>query len=192
MITAAAIIARHSLSVLGLAFVDSHTLRIALCAVILALDAHAYQVLCSSHRENMHGFTLGCAMFSSAMITPYLLALTPNPRKTFRWKNSPDPQTKYQKLGWSIWVHSSPRLIGLENQASKIPDAPSLPRLKFVVRQLRHIILGAMVGVAAWFPVFWFNLLDFIHPADGRLPDLTQEAIRRLWTTILCLYTTFY
>jgi len=192
MSTAAAIIARHSLSVLGLAFVDSHTLRIALCAVILALDAHTYQVLCNSQHELAHGYILGCAIFSGTIFTPYFLALTPSPRKTFRWKNSADPQTKYQKLRWSIRVHSSTRLIGLENQAPKIPDAPSLSRGKFVAQRLRHVILGALVVIAAWFPIIWFDLLDFIHPANGRLPDLTQEALRRLWTTILCLYTAIF
>ena len=192
MNTATAIIARHLLSVLGLAFVDAHTVRAALCAVILSLDAHVYQVLCRSHRGGIFGYVLGCTIASSAVSVPYFFVLTPNPRKTFRLKGSADPQTMSEKLFWSIRVHSSPRFIGFENQAAKIPCTPSIGRGKFVAQRLKHVILGIVVMVAGWFPIIWFDLLDFIHPAEGKHPDLKQEALRRLCATVLCLYTSMW
>lgn len=184
----AAIIARHSLSILGLAFVDVHALRIALFAIILGLDIHLYQALCSWHHEDILGYVLGCAICALTIFTLYFLVLTPNPRKTFRLRNAAGPQTASQKLLWSIRVHSSTRLIGFENQAAKIPRAPSISRRSFVVQRLRHVILGSIVAGVAGLPVVWFDLVDFIHPAEGRLPNLKQEIFRRLCAAVLCLY----
>ena len=189
METVAALIARHLLSILGLAFVDARAVRIALCAVVIALDVHLYQVLCRSHREDVLGYVVGSWLFAGIIFTTYFLALTPNPRKTFRLRDSVDPQTMSQKLIWSIKVHSSPRLIGFEGQAAKIPRAPAIGRREFVTQQLKNVILETLVTGGLWLPVVWFNLIDFIHPAERRLPSLKQEAIRRLWATALGLYS---
>ena len=192
MRTAVAIIARQLLSTLGLAFVDTRAPRITLCAVIIGLDIHLYQVLCRSNLWDALAYILAATLAALTISTSYFLALTPNPRKTFRLRGSADPKTMSEKLFWSIRVHFSPRLIGFENQATKIPRAPPIRRQEFIAQQLRHVVLETMIAGAAWSIVAWFDLFDFIHPVEGRLPNLTQEVTRCLCATALSFYTALW
>lgn len=185
----ATVLLRHALATLTLAFVTSHWQRVAIWGLFLSMDWHAYKILCAWQRDDVVAFMLAVFIVGPTAIYTYVLALTPDPRSAFQFRDEPTPKTTLQRLRWAVRVQCRTRMVGTVSQARGIPPPSTKPPRAFVQERLGLIARDGILTGFLWTLVVAFNLQEFLRPSDTQSLSWRMWMAGRICSTMLCTYT---
>ena len=151
-----------SLQTLGLALKTSRPQRLALAALIVALDFHALLFRLDRTHFWLADNIIGPVRMFTALSAVNFLALSRDPQLQYRKRTQSSPAASlslFHRISWAIDLIMTPRGIGWNHQAPRVPVflGPRSPTT-FVRARLKSIVTMIVYMALVWGTVLYLGL----------------------------------
>jgi hypothetical protein len=142
-ITILLLLIRSSLQIFGLALKTSRAQRLAIAALIVALDFHALVFQLDSTPFWSGDLIVGSARGFAALYTIDLFVISSDPQEVYRKRtqsSSISSLSLFSRISWAVSLSMSARGIGWTHQAAHVPTFSKPPsRAAFIWMRLKSI-----------------------------------------------------